>query len=171
MLGSTCASAQTWLESVKVKWLNLQYLVMKLFFSFSTTICCLLYSLSPRTTHKQTHTFSVRNSLHMLGFDCPCPRKLNGVIDLYRIECEMTSNLTLKHESHTAPSASLLWPAAPYFTISDLRPRAGIMSRLEILSPAFSHPQPPLLRDLLLCVRRSNNKSWRQIITSTKCWD
>lgn len=110
-----------------------------------------LYVLSswicPKTTNKHAHTHIyfclsvVRNPIQMLSFDCQSARELNGVTDLYQIECEMTSNLTLNYESH---AASLLWPAAPYFIMNDLWPRyspvswAESMSRLLILLAAFS---------------------------------
>ncbi len=41
----------------------------------------------------------------MLSSDCLSPRELNGVADLYQIECEMTSNVTLNYESHAGPSS------------------------------------------------------------------
>lgn len=45
----------------------------------------------------------------MLSFDCLFPRELNGVADLYQIECEMTSSLTVhvRLEPTLTPAASL----------------------------------------------------------------
>lgn len=165
-LGSTCALAQTWLGNEKVKLLNLQCLVINPFFSVkSISICRLLYCLctSNHPTHKHAHTCffyffcssAVRNRIQMLSFDCLSPRELNGVADLYQIECEMTSNLTLNYESHAGPgsfspvtSCTLFqheWPLTPILSCI----QAENMSRLLILLAAFLLPPPLLLRDLL----------------------
>lgn len=119
--GSTSALAQTWLENVKVKLLNLQCSVINPFFSFSLFPLESLHLLSTshaihKHAHAHTHTRSpltfvfcfpaVRNRIQMSRFDCLSPRELNGVTDLYLIECEVTSNLTLSCEPHAGSDSS-----------------------------------------------------------------
>lgn len=75
------------------------------FFSICTSTWCLLYNPTNTPPHILFCLSTVRNRIQMLSFHCLSPRELNGVTDLYQIECEMTSNLTLKYESHTDPSS------------------------------------------------------------------
>lgn len=50
-----------------------------------------------KTPHTHQHVSLLK--IQMLRFDCLSGRALNGVTDLYQMECEMTSNLTLNCES------------------------------------------------------------------------
>lgn len=111
MLGSMCVLAQTWLENEKVKLLNLQFLVIKLFKLCS--ICCLWY---PLRKHDYMHTFclsTLKNKQNTdVRFCCSISRGQNGVTDLYQIEREMNSNLRHSCDSHIGPSST-----ASYLTI------------------------------------------------------
>ncbi len=65
--------------------------------------------MQPTNMHTHTHTqncfqlSTVRGGIQMFSFDCQSPKELDCVSDLYQIECEMTSNVTLNCESHADP--------------------------------------------------------------------
>lgn len=93
-------------------------------------------------THVYTQTVffclsAVRKRIQMLSSDSLSPRELNGVADLYRIECEMTSNLTLNYESHTASSS--LFPMTGCTLFHHQWPLTPILSCV----PSREHVQTP----------------------------
>lgn len=122
-------------------------------------------------THIHTCVFScclsaARHIIQMLSFDCLSPRELNGVADLYQIECEMTSNLTLNYESHAGPSSfspltscTLFHHERPPTPILSCVPRREHVQTLDFIATFFYFLPPILLRDLSYSVRLNNNKA------------